>query len=143
MDASSATQRATGDRRARFERLRREGGFTSDAYVVWSPPWPRREDRVVMLYDLLAERAPFHGPTELEWVIRPEGREPISRRGASLGTDGIVLFEEAATNLEPGRFVFRLGDRTDDNCGNPAALPIVDATPVWRSAESEHFVYRW
>ena len=129
------------DARALFERLRSQGGFTEDAHVVWSPIWPRRRDEVIVLYDLAAPRAPLAGESVIRFVLRPEQGPVIER---PLTKDGsVAVLRVAAGELAPGRFSFRGEKRNDDNCGNPAGLPIVDLVPYWNTAESEHFVYKW
>jgi hypothetical protein len=127
--------------RTELERLRTQGGFTPDAYVVWSPIWPKRRDEVVVMYDLTAKHAPLAGAEQLSWILRPEQGPAIERQARR--DSGIAVVRVPASELVPGRFSFRAGDRVDDACGNPPGLPIVDLVPRWQSAESEHFVYKW
>jgi hypothetical protein len=96
---------------------------------------------VVVLYDLAAKGAPLAGTSELRFVLRPEEGPAIERAAKRDGQ--IAVVRVPASELSPGRFSFRAGDRTDDNCGNPPGLPIVDLVPLWNTAESEHFVYKW
>jgi hypothetical protein len=127
--------------RALFERLRAQGGFTTDAHVVRSPIWPRKRDEVIVLYDLAAKGAPLAGAKALRFVLRPETGPAIER---PMQRDGdIAIVRVPASELRPGRLRFIAGDRTDDNCGNPFGLPIVDLLPLWNTAESDHFVYKW
>jgi hypothetical protein len=128
-------------RRELFERVRALGGFTPDAWAVWDPVWPKPRDEVRILYDLEAPGAPLRAATGLRWIHQPAEGEPIER--AAEIQSGIALVRVPARELSPGRFRFQSGSRTDDNCGNPHGLGIVETTPVWRSAESDNFVYKW
>src|SRR5690606_40578836 len=103
--------------------------------------WPTRRAEVVVMYDLAAKNAPLKSTRELSWVLRPEQGDPIEHRAEIVGNVAVVRV--AASKLQSGRFSFRAGDRSDDNCGNPPGLPIVDLSPIWHSAESDHFVYKW
>lgn len=139
--APSASRPAAETPRELFERLRVLGGFQPDAWVVWSPIWPKRRDEVIVMYDLSAKHAPLSGEKSLTWVLRPAEGKPIERAARREGDFAVVRVP--AAELGPGRFWFRSGERRDDNCGNPFGLPIVDLTPVWDLAESDHFVYKW
>jgi hypothetical protein len=128
--------------RAEFERLRVAGGFTRDAYVVWSPVWPTANDEVTVLYDARAPLARFHDASLLQWFLTPESGDGIAR-AVSAGGDGVGVVRARAADLAPGWFSFGAGKERDNNCGNPWKLPIVPKSPAWHEAKSAHFVYRW
>jgi hypothetical protein len=127
--------------RALFEAVRAHGGFTPDAYVVWTPLWPTKDDSLLVLYDLRAPNAPLAAATQLELVVRPEHGEPASFPMAI--ENGVALLKAKADSVAPGRFSFRAGARSDDACGNPQAIGLAPVTPAWQRRASEHFVYQW
>lgn len=127
--------------RALFEAVRAHGGFVPDAYVVWTPLWPTKEEPLLMLYDLRAPNAPLFGAPRLELVVRPEQGEPHVRPMAI--ENGVGLLKVRAGDVAPGRFTFRSGERVDDACGNPQAIGLAPAAPGWQRRASEHFVYQW
>jgi hypothetical protein len=128
--------------RERFEQFRVRGGFTRDAYVVWSPVWPTAGDEVTVLYDARAPLAPFRGGSTVTWFLTPESGDALTR-AMPLGPGGIATVTEHAAVLRPGWFVFGQGERRDNDCGNPWKLAIVPESPQWREATSAHFRYRW
>jgi hypothetical protein len=125
--------------RALFEAVRAHGGFTPDAYAVWTPLWPTKDDSLLVLYDLRA--GPLGGGSSLELVVRPEQGEPRVRQMSI--ENGVALLKVKAAEVAPGRFGFRSGAKVDDACGNPQAIGLVPLTPVWQRRASEHFIYQW
>jgi hypothetical protein len=125
-----------------FEQLRGAGGFSRDAYVVWSPIWPTAGQEVTILYDTRAELAPLRGSEPIEWFLQPEKGDTIWRPTIS-GSSGIAALHEPVSGLQPGWFGFRRGERRDNDCDNPWKLAVVAEAPRWQEATSEHFRYRW
>lgn len=94
------------------------------------------------MYDLGAEDSPLRGAEVIEVELWPEDGSERLRLPMNV-EDGIATATAPASSLRPGRFRFRAGEQQDTACGNPPGLPVLDETPVWRSAESAHFVYLW